>query len=320
MLYYEYNLKNNNLASEVMPMMLYIHALGFSEYDDKEKAEEIVNDIIKSPTKRFISNYKKDEIKVEYYKEYGENFGLLVRGTLSDKEELKVYSLIPYSLGSTITDTYEIDVMKGDKKDIFNAYCEEIKSGTPISFFLQNVVDYMQIDDKDDVYIDGVRLVAYSVDGTIILPIDKDEEDLILDDEEDLIREQLLEKAREGDEDALDLLEEEALEASEVLQDRLLTEDMLSVLEGFFVPIKESDDVFSILGDILDVKELINHYTKEEIYVLKVKCMNIKFDVYINKKDLIGMPSPGMRFKGTTWVHGLIEFHYSDVKHDKDES
>lgn len=295
-------------------MMLYIHALGFSDYDNKEKAEELVSKIIKEPTTRYISNYSTDQIKVEYYKEYGENFGLLVRGTLSEKEELTVYSLIPYATGRAITDAHEIDVIKADNKDAYNAFCEESRSGTPISFFLQNVIDYMEIDEKEEVYIEGVRLVGFSLEGTVILPIDKDEDDLILDEEEDILREQLLEKAREGDEYALDILEEEALEASEILQERLKDEDLLSILEGFFVPIEEDNDIYSLLGLIEDVKEVFNSVTEENIYLLKIRCMNLNIDVYINKEDIVGKPFKGMRFKGTTWIHGLIEFEYKNVE------
>lgn len=293
--------------------MLYISALGFSSYNTKEKAEKLVADIIEAPNTRYISNYKTDEIKVEYYKEYGKEFGLIVRGALSSNEELTVYSLIPYAVGNQITDTHEIDVVKGDKKDVYNAYCEESKSGTPVSFFLQNVIDYLEIEDQEDVFIEGVRLVAFSVEGTVILPIEKDEEDVLLEEEEDVFREELLEKARQGDEEAMQILEEEALESSEILQERLKDEDLLSILEGFFVPLGDHDDIYSILGTIINVSETHNKMTEEKIYILCIKCMSLMIDVYINSKDIVGIPSVGMRFKGTSWVHGLIEFEYNNI-------
>ena len=295
-------------------MILYISALGFSEYDTKEKAEKLVASIIDHPTNRYISNYNTDEIKVEYYKEYGENFGLLIRGTLNEKEELTVYSLIPYSTGRSITDTHEIDVVKGLERDSYNAYCEESKTGTPISFFLQNVIDFLEADGQEDVYIKGVRLIAFSVEGTVILPIEKDEMDLLIEEEEDSLREELIEKARDGNEEALLQLEEEALEASALLQERLKSEDLLSVLEGFFVPIEDSEDIYSILGNIEQIDEAINKETNEKVYILKIKCMNFKVDVWINEKNLMGKPYIGMRFKGTSWVHGLIEFEYNNVE------
>lgn len=298
--------------------MLYIAALGFSAYNTKEKAEKLVTDIIAEPNTRYISNYKSEEIRVEYYKEYGKDFGLIVRGALSEEEELTVYSLIPYAFGQEITDTHEIDVVKGEKSDIYNAYCEESRSGTPVSFFLQNVIDYLEIEDQEDVYIEGTRLVAFSVEGTIILPIDKDETDLLLEEEEDDFREELIEKARNGDEEAMMILEEEAIESSEILQERLKDEDLLSILEGFFVPIGDSEDIYSLLATIEDVEESVNTLTEEKIYILRVKCMSLNIEVYINQTDIIGIPTPGMRFKGTCWVHGTIEFEYNADLADSD--
>lgn len=294
-------------------MMLYIAALGFSAYDTKEKAEKLVSEIIAQPNTRYISNYKTDDIKIEYYKEYGKNFGLVVRGTLSEEEELTVYSLIPYALGQEVTDTHEIDVVKGDRGDVYDAFCEETKSGTPVSFFLQNVIDYLEIEDQDDVYIDGARLVAFSVEGTVILPIEKDETDILLEEEEDVFREELLDKARNGDEEAIMMLEEEAMESSEILQERLKEEDLLSILEGFFVPLEDNEDIYSILGTIEEVTKLTNKFTKEKIYLLKIRCMSLYIDVYINKSDIVGKPTVGMRFKGTSWVHGTIEFEFNTV-------
>lgn len=300
-------------------MILYIKALGFSAFDTREKAEALVSEVLKTPTKRYITNYKSDKIRVEYYKEYGSHFGLMARGEMDDNEELKVHSLLPYAVGTELTDTHEVDVVQGEKSDIFSAYCEESKSGTPISFFLQNVIDYLEIDEEEEIYIEGVRLSAFSIEGTVVLPIEKDEEDLSLEAEEDKIREELLEQARQGNEDAMEMLEEEAEEASQMLHERMMSEDILSILEGFFVPLGDDEDIYSILGTIEGVKAVLNRVTLEEIYMLKVKCMNLNIDVYIHKEDVVGQPMVGMRYKGTCWIHGIIEFDEEDLEDQDDE-
>ncbi|NDL67719.1 DUF3881 family protein [Anaerotalea alkaliphila] len=289
-------------------MILYIKALGFSEYDSREKAEALVGEVLKEPSKRFASNHRSNQIHVEYYKEYGPHYGLVARGELDDKEELKIHALLPYALGSQRTDTHEVDVVQGDKPDVFSGYCEESRSGTPISFFLQNVIDYWDLEDEEDVYIEGVRLAAFSIEGTVVLPIDKDEEELLLEAEEDRIREELLEEARRGNEEAMDILEEEADEATEMLHERMKSEDILSILEGYFVPLGDDDDIYSLLGTIEKVKKLKNKVTGESIYQLVVKCMNITIDLYINVQDMVGKPMVGMRFKGSCWIHGTIDF------------
>lgn len=293
-------------------MLLYIKALGFSEYDTKAKAEQLVAQVIDNPTNRYISNDTKGGVRVEYYKSYGKDFGLVVRGEINDKEELVVHTLIPYAKGRAIMDTHEIDIAPNDEKHSYSGYCEERKSGTPVSFFLQNLVDYLEIEEEErDVYFDGVRLSLFAIEGTVILPIEKDEEDENLELAEQMIREELLNQAREGSEDAMDALEEEAIEATKILRERLKNEDLLTILEGFFIPLGDDEDIYSVLGTIDEAKKLVNRITKETVWRIRLKCMNMTFDVFLNDVDLVGKPMKGMRFKGTSWVHGLIEFDYT---------
>ena len=293
-------------------MILYIRALGFSAHDTKEKAESLVAGIIKEPTSKVVWEAVDGTTYVEFYKEFGKGFGLVVRGMVDENEEISVNSLVPSTSSAFVIDTHEVDIVDREEQDVYHAFCEESGSGTPISFYLQNLKEYMEVEKRKDVYINGIRISSYCVEGTVILPIDKDHIDVLIEEEEDKLRKELLDLAREGDEDAINMLDEEADEASKMLQERLKNEDILSVLEGFFVPVGDQDDVYSVLGNINHVELLTNRETNEEIYHLVLNCMSIAMEVYINKEDMIGQPTPGMRFKGTCWLHGDIDFHYDD--------
>lgn len=291
-------------------MVLYIRALGFSEFDAKDKAEDLVASIIEDPSAKYVWKTSEGEIFVEYYQEYGKGFGLVVRGTIDEDEEINVHSLVPSTRSAFIVETDEVDVLNREDKDIYHAFCEELDSGTPIAFYLQNLKEYNEVEKDEHVYVNGVRLSAYCVEGTVVLPIDKDQMDLLLEEEEEKLRKDLLDLARKGDEDAMNILDEEAEDASEALRERLKKEDILSVLEGYFVPVGDQDDIYSVLANIDTVELLTNRKTNEEIFHMVVTCMSIKLEVYVAKKDLIGQPTPGMRFKGTCWLHGEIDFHY----------
>lgn len=291
-------------------MILYIRALGFTEFDTKDKAEGMVAETIKDPTEKFVWESESGILNVEYYKSYGDDFGLMVRGSIEENKALNVHALLPYAQGRFLTNTHEVDVIKLNRQDVYHGFCEEIKSGTPISFFVQNLVEYKMAEKHDHIYVNGIHLVVYCAEGTVILPIEKDDTDLLLEKEEEMIREELLEQARKGDEEAMTILDEEATEATEILQERLQNEDILTVLEGFFVPVGDHDDIYSLLGDIEDIGVFHNNNTNEEIFRLKIRCMSISLDVFINSKDMIGYPTLGMRFKGSGWVHGKIEFDF----------
>ena len=51
-----------------------------------------------------------------------------------------------------------------------------------------------------------------------------------------------------------------------------------------------------------------NRLTGEEIYIFKLNCNDIVFQMAINRKDLMGEPAVGRRFKGEIWMMGTVKF------------
>ena len=89
---------------------------------------------------------------------------------------------------------------------------------------------------------------------------------------------------------------------------RMANEDVYSILDSCFMPFGVECDQYSILGTILELRRETNRWTGEEIYVLKLECNDLYFDVAINEKDLLGEPAVGRRFKGDVWLQGTLEF------------
>ena len=89
---------------------------------------------------------------------------------------------------------------------------------------------------------------------------------------------------------------------------RIVHEDILSIVENYFMPYGIESDQYSILGDIRDWKVLQNDYTGENVYLIEVLCNDIPISVCINQKDLMGEPAVGRRFKGTIWLQGNIYY------------
>ncbi|QUI21113.1 DUF3881 family protein [Vallitalea pronyensis] len=290
-------------------MEKYLSAIGFKGYANKEQIKELVRDIIQNPTEKYISNFGKEKLKVEYHKKYQEELGIMVRGELDDQEEIKVSSVLPYKKGTIPMDVGEIDVIEADfGKDEYYGFFEDDKTGNAMTFYLQNLVDYFDIGEERDVYIRCLRLVAFSIEGTVILPISKDEVDIMVEEEEEKWRASLLEMAKDGDEEAISLLEIDAEQTEELFQYRTRHEDLLTILEGYFIPHGFHESEYSLLGTILDSRMVRNTMTGEEVYILDLDCLNFRVEVCINKKDLMGIPSKGMRFKGVCMIQGHIEF------------
>ena len=121
-------------------------------------------------------------------------------------------------------------------------------------------------------------------------------------------RDELLEAAKNGDEDAMESLTIEDLDLYSMASRRATREDIYSIVDTTFMPSGIECDQYSILGEIKEVVCKKNRFTGEEIYDLKVECNDLYFRVGINKMDLLGEPLPGRRFKGKIWMMGTAHF------------
>ncbi|MFQ9801992.1 MAG: DUF3881 family protein [Clostridia bacterium] len=90
-------------------------------------------------------------------------------------------------------------------------------------------------------------------------------------------RRQMLKRAREGDEEALEELKADSLAMEEDILERLEEEDIYSILEGIFLPASEELlGVYTIMGTILESEKVLNPYTEEWVYRLLLNVMGVE--------------------------------------------
>ena len=144
--------------------------------------------------------------------------------------------------------------------------------------------------------------------GSILLPISKNEKQKQKVQKASMNRNQLIDAARKGDEDAIETLTLEDMDTYTSISKKILTEDVFSLVDTYFMPYGVECDQYSIMGEILDISLRTNRITQEEIYVMRLSCNDLQFDVCINKQDLYGEPQAGRRFKGVVWMQGYINY------------
>lgn len=93
-----------------------------------------------------------------------------------------------------------------------------------------------------------------------------------------------------------------------MLSRRITHEDVLSIVDSYFMPYGIESDQYAILGEILDCRLEQNNLTRENVWVLDICCNEMNFGVCINQKDLVGEPQVGRRFKGIVWMQGSIKY------------
>ena len=161
---------------------------------------------------------------------------------------------------------------------------------------------------KNSTDVDYVNLAGLSVKGKILLPIKKTAKEREMAKVAAKERNNLLEAAKNGNEEAMESLTIEDIDLYSQISRRVLKEDIYSIIESSFMPCGIECDQYSIIGTIEELEIVKNCVTGEEVCKMKLECNDMFFDVAINKKDLIGEPLVGRRFKGQIWMTGTAKF------------
>lgn len=290
-------------------MHKFLRSIGFSDLK-KDELEKLFEQIIKCPTVRKVATDSEGNEFAEISKEFGEFFGISVRGIYREDDTFEIEYYYPYLCGKMISTREPAEVEKHAEKESYAGICDEVRIGVTLIFYLQNVVDYLAVR-KNKGYMnlaEGVILGGLSTEGKILLPVNKAENKVRNTRKDGMDRNNLIAAARDGDESAIENLTLEDIDTYSLLSRRIMHEDILSIVDSYFMPYGIESDQYSILGEIIDCSLLQNHMTEENIYCLDILCNDIPFSVCINQKDLVGEPEIGRRFKGTVWMQGSIKY------------
>lgn len=291
-------------------MHKYLRAVGFSNVKLKKDLKPYIKETVSSPDITEISENDGEDILIQVYKEYAEGMGLMLCGLINDKDEFELEYCYPLFHGTGVTSREDIIVEPHADKESYAGICEDVKVGVSLIFYLQNICEYKnekRLNSMKSIGID-TTLSALSLSGKILFPIDKTENQIKVTKEASKNRNHLIEAARKGDEDAIESLTLEDMDTYSMISRRILKEDILSLVDNYFMPYGVECDKYSIMGEIEEVSLVKNKSTGEEIYKLTVNTNELVFDVCINKLDLLGEPKAGRRFKGTIWLQGRINY------------
>lgn len=290
-------------------MNKYLRSIGFKNLGKKKDLDVLLSDVIRNPDHKMIAEDAQGNVFAELSKGYGESIGIAVRGEyIEDEFQMDYY--YPYFIGSGITTEEKVEVERHFDREAYAGICDELRLGVTLIFYLQNVMEYLQENGSIAKRIPAnTTLSALSTGGKIILPVYKNESQIKNGENYNQKRSHLIAAARDGDEEAIESLTLEDIDIYSMISRRVMTEDILSIVDSYFMPYGIESDQYSILGEILNFYTIENDVTLEKSYVITVDSNNLVFDVCINQEDLLGEPAIGRRFKGIIWMQGRINYH-----------
>ena len=291
-------------------MHTYMKAIGFSKKESQADIEELIKDVVIHADSESTLIKPNGNIYVEYRKSFGENIGIIVRGEEDEKGVFHIGTFFPY-LKSSFKDGMkeeEIYINKKVDSDAYTGMCDDNHLGVSLIFYIQNIDSYIKSGDTRVTQNNKkIRLVSLSSSGKIILPTQKRIYSHIASKIDNAVKNQLMDEAKNGDMEALDYLTMNDMDKNASLTERIKHEDLFSIVETTFIPYGSESDLYTVLGNILSARQLQNDVTGELLWILKVVCNDVPFEIVINAQDLLGFPTPGMRFKGIIWMQGEIE-------------
>ena len=289
----------------------YLRAIGFSKIKNKKEYYELLNYVLEEPTEVFMSSRSLNSPFGGMSKEFADSMGMMVFGDFNEVADLEAEYCFPYIKGREVSMNEYISVEKQLDKNSYMGVCEDVNLGVSVIFQLLNMKDYVEYKKKHDRILRpvSVTLSALSIDGKIVLPIYKEEKQIERKHWETAKHNQMIAQARMGNQEAIESLTLEDMDLYAMIAKRVKNEDVLSIVESYFMPCGISCDQYAVMGTILDVETLTNSVTGEAIYRMILDCNDLVFDLCINKEDLLGEPEVGRRFRGNIWLQGLVDFN-----------
>ena len=291
-------------------MHKFMRAIGFSEYTDRKKLRNLIKNVVTTADERDYTLSEDGVMLGEFCKNFTENMGIAVCGEFDEKDKFVYEYYYPYLRGTGVTTYEDVSVERHAAKESYAGACDDLNVGITLIFYLQNMLSYVRANCCGRIPMKGtsVTMSALSLNGTIMMPIKKDEMQRKKVRKDSVNRSKLIEAARKGDEDAIETLTLEDMDMYTTISRKIQKEDVFSIVDTYFMPYGVECDHYNVLGEIVACKKVKNSLTEEEIYLLTICSNELTFDVAINIIDLFGEPQVGRRFKGTIWLQGKINF------------
>ncbi len=291
-------------------MHKFLRAVGFSSIKNRHELTNLITSSIQNAQRRAYVTNNENVILAEFARDYADGIGVAVCGEFDDQDKFIYEYYYPYLIPTAVRPEEDLNVERHAATYSYAGVCNEPRLGVTLIFYLQNIVPYVKYENENKFPIKGttLSLSALSIKGQIMMPIAKTQEEKEVAKKKLNYRNKLINNARRGDETAIESLTLDDMDLYTTLSKKIRKQDIYSLVDTYFMPYGVECDQYSVLGEIVDSRIVMNHFTNENVYIMKIECNELQFDVCINEVDLLGEPAIGRRFKGNIWMQGVINY------------
>lgn len=183
-------------------------AIGFSKLHDRKHLQSLLTDVIVNADERKYTTKTDETVIAEFCKDFAENIGIAVCGEFDDEDKFTYDYYYPYLRGTGISSNEDISIDRHAANESYAGICDDIKVGVSLIFYLQDMITYIKAKNLGKLPVRGTTLTlsGLSLQGTVMMPIMKNEKQKQRTKKENTNRHHLIAAARKGDEEAIETL------------------------------------------------------------------------------------------------------------------
>ena len=290
-------------------MHKFLCSVGFGKYQKKKEIARLLDELEKSVAERKRIQVEPDSNLCEIRAEVAQGMGIVMVGETDEDGVFRREYYYPYLTAEDVSSEVECSIQRHAEKETYAGLLDETRVGISLIFYLDNGFEYLERKlDNVSQKVKAVKLTGLSEEGKILLPLHKTRKQIEKAKVAAKDRTSLLEAARNGDEDAMETLTIEDIDMYSQISRRVMKEDIYSIVDSSFMPSGIECDHYTVIGEIIRVEEKVNRISSEVVYDLTLSCNDMVFHVGIAKRNLLGEPVIGRRFKGQIWMKGTAKF------------
>ena len=286
----------------------YIKAIGYDSLTSENQVNELLRDAENAYAFHKLSVLDSQTDYCEYRTETAPNMGICVCGTMDVFEHFERHFYFPYFKGSGVTMMTDVTLEKRIDREAYVGMCEDPQIGFSLVFTVANAQECILNRNPQSRFLKetAVTLSGLCNEGVVLLPVMKDADSEKRSMEAYKSRSRLQSEARNGNPAAFEQLALNDYDTYAEVSRRLVTDDIFTIVDTYFMPNGFECDCYSILGEILRIRKVTNWQTDEEVYIMHLEVNGLRFDVCVPVDKVVGMPAAGRRFKGDIWLQGYI--------------
>lgn len=194
--------------------------------------------------------------------------GLDIYGEMDEFGVVRPEYYVPYMLSHDSSSTADCSIQRHTDRETFAGLLDENRVGISLIFYMENAMEYREKRmNKENLDVDHVNLMGLSSGGKILLPIKKTAKQVQMAKVALKERVDLIEAAKNGDEDAMETLTVDDIDMYSQITRRVQKEDIYSIVDSSFMPCGIECDQYAVIGDILSVEKKINSLRKRKYMI-----------------------------------------------------